>query len=67
MEHAGSVVVHGNCRDVAGQAIQGGIIFVRGTVGNRAAIQMREYAKERPFLIVGETADDYLGEDIHQG
>lgn len=65
--HAGSVVVHGNCRDVAGQAIQGGIIFVRGTVGNRAAIQMREYAKERPFLIVGETADDYLGEYMAGG
>jgi glutamate synthase domain-containing protein 1/glutamate synthase domain-containing protein 3 len=65
--HAGSVIIHGNCRDVAGQAIQGGKIFVRGTVGNRAAIQMREYAKERPFLIVGETADDYLGEYMAGG
>jgi len=65
--HAGSVVIHGNCRDVVGQALQGGTIFVRGTVGNRAAIQMREYAKERPFLIVGETADDYLGEYMAGG
>jgi glutamate synthase domain-containing protein 1/glutamate synthase domain-containing protein 3 len=65
--HAGSVVVHGNCRDVVGQAMQGGTIFVRGTVGNRAAIQMREYAKERPFLVVGETADDYLGEYMAGG
>jgi glutamate synthase domain-containing protein 1/glutamate synthase domain-containing protein 3 len=65
--HAGSIVVHGNCRDVVGQAIQGGTILVRGTVGNRAAIQMREYAKERPFLIVGETADDYLGEYMAGG
>ncbi|MDA4137065.1 MAG: glutamate synthase [Thaumarchaeota archaeon] len=65
--HAGSIAIHGNCRDVAGQAIQGGTIFVRGTVGNRAAIQMREYTKERPFLIVGETADDYLGEYMAGG
>ncbi len=65
--HAGSVTVHGNCRDVVGQALQGGTIFVRGTVGNRAAIQMREYSKERPFLVVGETADDYLGEYMAGG
>jgi glutamate synthase domain-containing protein 1/glutamate synthase domain-containing protein 3 len=65
--HAGSVIVHGNCRDVVGQALQGGTIMVRGTVGNRAAIQMREYSKERPFLVVGETADDYLGEYMAGG
>jgi glutamate synthase domain-containing protein 1/glutamate synthase domain-containing protein 3 len=64
---AGSVVVHGNARDVAGQALQGGHIYVRGTVGNRAAIQMREYESNRPFLIVGETADDYLGEYMAGG
>ncbi|MDA4113862.1 MAG: glutamate synthase [Thaumarchaeota archaeon] len=65
--HSGSIIVHGSSRDVTGQAIQGGSIFVRGTVGNRAAIQMREYAKDRPFLIVGETADDYLGEYMAGG
>lgn len=65
--HSGTVVIHGNCRDVVGQAMQGGEIFVRGTVGNRAAIQMREYGGERPFLIVGETADDYLGEYMAGG
>jgi len=65
--HDGSVVVHGNARDVVGQALQGGEIFIRGTVGNRAAIQMREYKEDRPFLIVGETADDYLGEYMAGG
>ncbi|MGA2664089.1 MAG: glutamate synthase [Nitrososphaerales archaeon] len=64
---SGSIVVHGSSRDVTGQAIQGGSIFVRGTVGNRAAIQMREYENHRPFLIVGETADDYLGEYMAGG
>ena len=64
---SGSIIVHGSSRDVTGQAIQGGSIFVRGTVGNRAAIQMREYEKHRPFLIVGETADDYLGEYMAGG
>jgi glutamate synthase domain-containing protein 1/glutamate synthase domain-containing protein 3 len=65
--HAGSVIVHGNARDVVGQTLQGGHIFVRGAVGNRAAIQMREYKDKRPFLIIGETADDYLGEYIAGG
>ncbi len=64
---SGSVIVHGSTRDVTGQAIQGGSILVRGTVGNRAAIQMREYETHRPFLIVGETADDYLGEYMAGG
>jgi glutamate synthase domain-containing protein 1/glutamate synthase domain-containing protein 3 len=60
--HSGSIIVHGNARDVLGQALQGGSILVRGSVGNRAGIQMREYHNSRPFLIIGETADDYLGE-----
>lgn len=65
--HNGKVVIHGSARDVVGQTLQGGDIFVRGTVGNRAAIQMREYMDRRPFLIVGETADDYLGEYMAGG
>ncbi|MDG7020569.1 MAG: glutamate synthase [Nitrososphaerota archaeon] len=65
--HAGSVVVHGSARDVAGQTLQGGHIFVRGSVGNRVAIQMREYKQAKPFFIVGETADDYLGEYMAGG
>ena len=65
--HSGKIIVHGSARDVAGQALQGGEIFVQGSVGNRAAIQMREYRDHRPFLIVGETADDYLGEYMAGG
>jgi hypothetical protein len=63
----GRVIVHGSSRDVTGQAMQGGSIMVRGTVGNRAAIQMREYEGHTPFLVVGETADDYLGEYMAGG
>jgi glutamate synthase domain-containing protein 3 len=65
--HEGSVVVHGNVRDVAGQALQGGHIFIRGSAGNRLAIQMREYKHRKPFIVVGETVDDYLGEYMAGG
>lgn len=65
--HCGRVIVHGSARDVCSQALQGGDVLIRGSVGNRAAIQMREYRDGRPFLIVGGTADDYLGEYMAGG
>jgi glutamate synthase domain-containing protein 1/glutamate synthase domain-containing protein 3 len=65
--HAGSVIVHGSARDVACQTLQGGHVMIRGSIGNRAGIQMREYKQAKPFLIVGETADDYLGEYMAGG
>ena len=65
--HAGSVVIHGSARDVACQTLQGGHVMIRGSIGNRAGIQMREYKQAKPFLIVGETADDYLGEYMAGG
>ncbi len=65
--HSGKIIVHGSARDVVAHALQGGDIFVRGSVGNRAAIQMREYQNLKPYLVVGETADDYLGEYMAGG
>ncbi len=65
--HGGRVVIHGDARDVIAQALQGGEILVRGNVGNRAAIQMREYGDKRPFFIVGGRADDYFGEYMAGG
>ena len=65
--HSGRVLIHGSARDVVAQALQGGEIFIRGSVGNRAAIQMREYKNHRPYLIVGETSDDYLCEYMAGG
>ncbi len=65
--YGGRVVIHGDARDVIAQAFQDGEIFVRGNVGNRAAIQMREFQDRKPFLIVGGRADDYLGEYMAGG
>jgi glutamate synthase domain-containing protein 1/glutamate synthase domain-containing protein 3 len=65
--HSGTVIVHGSARDVVAQALQGGDVLVRGSVGNRAAIQMREYRNLKPYLIIGETTDDYLGEYMAGG
>jgi len=65
--HSGRVTVHGSARDVAAQALQGGDVLIRGSAGNRAAIQMREYMNSKPYLIIGETADDYLAEYMAGG
>jgi len=65
--HDGKVIIHGDARDVIGQALQGGEIFVLGSVGNRAAIQMREYRDKKPCMIIGGRADDYLGEYMAGG
>jgi glutamate synthase domain-containing protein 3 len=65
--HSGMIIVHGSARDVVGQTLQGGDIYIRGSVGNRAAIQMREYKDRKPCLVIGETADDYLGEYMAGG
>ncbi|MCS7118385.1 MAG: glutamate synthase [Thaumarchaeota archaeon] len=65
--HGGSVVVHGDARDVLGQALQGGYVFVKGNAGNRCGIQMREYSHKRPYMVIGGTVDDYLGEYMAGG
>jgi glutamate synthase domain-containing protein 1/glutamate synthase domain-containing protein 3 len=65
--YGGRVIIHGDARDVVGQALQGGEIFVRGSVGNRAAIQMREFHGNRPYLVIGGRTDDYLGEYMAGG
>ncbi|MEM1994763.1 MAG: hypothetical protein QXW32_04730 [Nitrososphaerales archaeon] len=64
---SGKVVVHGEARDVVAQALQGGVVYVKGNVGNRAGIQMREYLQKRPYLVIGGSADDYLGEYMAGG
>lgn len=65
--YGGRITIHGHARDVMGQALQGGEIYVRGNVGNRCAIQMREYHDSKPFIIIGGRVDDYFGEYMAGG
>ena len=65
--HSGKISVSGDARDVLGQALQGGRIFVQGNAGNRVSVQMREYGKSRPYMVIGGTVDDYLGEYMAGG
>ncbi len=63
----GSIVVHGRAGDIIAMGMRGGKIFIRDSVGYRAAIHMKEYQKRRPVLVIGETAQDFLGEYMAGG
>ena len=63
----GQIVVHGRAGDIAGLSARGGKIFIRDSVGYRVGIHMKEYQGKRPCLVVGGTAQDFLGEYMAGG
>jgi glutamate synthase domain-containing protein 3 len=63
----GEIIVHGHAGDITGLSARGGRIFVREDVGYRAAIHMKEYEEKRPALVIGGTAQDFLGEYMAGG
>ena len=65
--NSGEIIVHGHAGDVAGLSARGGKIFVREDVGYRAGIHMKEYQDKKPVLVVGGTAQDFLGEYMAGG
>jgi glutamate synthase domain-containing protein 3 len=64
---AGEVVVHGRSGDVLGFSMRGGEIYVRDGCGYRTALHMKEYEGKRPVLVIGGTAQDFLGEYMAGG
>jgi glutamate synthase domain-containing protein 3 len=63
----GEIVVHGHAGDIIGLSARGGKIFVREDVGYRAGIHMKEYQDKKPVLVIGGTAQDFLGEYMAGG
>lgn len=65
--NSGKIVVHGHVGDIAGYAMRGGKIFIRNDAGYRTGIHMKEYGDQKPILVVGGTAQDFLGEYMAGG
>lgn len=65
--NSGKVVVYGHAGDIAGYSMRGGKIFIRDDVGYRAGIHMKEYRNIRPFMVVGGSSRDFLGEYMAGG
>jgi len=63
----GEIIVHGHAGDIIGLSARGGKIFVRDNVGYRAGIHMKEYQDKKPMLVIGGTAQDFLGEYMAGG
>ncbi|MDD4873460.1 MAG: hypothetical protein PHE15_00555 [Dehalococcoidales bacterium] len=63
----GEIVVHGHAGDITGLSARGGKIFIRDDVGYRAGIHMKEYKEKKPTIVIGGTAQDFLGEYMAGG
>ena len=66
MDH-GKIVVHGRAGDLVGHSMRGGKIFIRDDAGYRVGIHMKEYLGKRPSIVIGGTAQDFLGEYMAGG
>jgi glutamate synthase domain-containing protein 3 len=63
----GEIIVYGHAGDIVGLSARGGKIFVQEDVGYRAGIHMKEYLGKKPVLVIGGTAQDFLGEYMAGG
>ncbi len=63
----GEIIIHGHAGDVLGLSARGGKIFVKEDVGYRTGIHMKEYLDKKPVLVIGGTAQDFLGEYMAGG
>jgi glutamate synthase domain-containing protein 3 len=63
----GQIIIHGRAGDITGYGMRGGKIFIRDDVGYRVGINMKEYLDKKPCMVVGGTAEDFLGEYMAGG
>lgn len=63
----GEIIVHGHAGDIIGLSARGGKIFIRDSIGYRGGIHMKEYQAKKPVLVIGGTAQDFLGEYMAGG
>jgi len=64
---SGEIIIHGHAGDIIGLSARGGKIFVREDVGYRAGIHMKEYQAKKPVMVIGGTAQDFVGEYMAGG
>jgi glutamate synthase domain-containing protein 3 len=63
----GEIIIHGHAGDILGLSARGGRIFIKEDAGYRAGIHMKEYQDKKPMVVVGGTAQDFLGEYMAGG
>lgn len=63
----GAIIVHGSAGDIVGHSMRGGEIYIRDNVGYRVGIHMKQYEDVRPAIVIGGTAQHFLGEYMAGG
>jgi glutamate synthase domain-containing protein 3 len=63
----GKIVIHGSAGDAVAHSMRGGKVFVRDNIGYRGGIHMKQYDEKRPILVVGGSAQAFLGEYMAGG
>lgn len=63
----GEIIIHGSAGDVTGHSMRGGRIFVRDNVGYRVGIHMKAFQDKVPMIVIGGTAQHFLGEYMAGG
>lgn len=60
--NGGEIIIHGSSGDATGYAMRGGKIFIEGSAGYRAGIHMKAYKENKPAIVIGGKAGEFLGE-----
>ena len=63
----GEIIIHGQTGDLLSHSMRGGKILVRDDVGYRVGIHMKECHDKKPNIVIGGTAQDFLGEYMAGG
>ena len=63
----GEIIIHGHAGDIVSMSMRGGAIYVRNSVGYRVGIHMKGYDVKQPVIVIGDTAEDFLGEYMAGG
>ena len=63
----GEIVIYGHAGDITSLSARGGGIFIRDDVGYRAGIHMKGYQNKMPMLVIGGSAQDFIGEYMAGG
>ena len=65
--NSGRLVINGSAGDILGHSMRGGQLYVRRNVGYRVGIHMKEYGDTRPVIVIGGTAQHFVGEYMAGG
>lgn len=63
----GAIYVHGRCGDALGYGMRGGKLYIEGDCGSRCGIHMKAYQDQKPTIVIGGCAKDFLGEYLSGG